>query len=92
MLLQAALAAMILSTGIVVVELRRIDDRYVRNQDQIHHRLNATADQLENLARSQQDLRAINKLLHDDANNLQSTVENYGKELDLYKNKGKEEE
>lgn len=92
MLLQAALAAMLVSTGVVVIEMRRIDERYVRNQEQVYKQLRQTADQVDLIRNDNQDLKMINKLLNEDVNNLHSTMENHEKELDLYRGKGKEEE
>lgn len=92
MLLQAALAAMLVSTGVVVIEMRRIDERYVRNQEQVYKQLRQTADQVDLIRNDNQDLKIINKLLNEDVNNLHSTMENHEKELDLYRGKGKEEE
>lgn len=105
MLLQAALAAMIVSTGVVFIEMRRIDDRYVNQQDRINQRLNLnadqnerinqrlnrTADQLDEMQNDNRDLKLINRLLNEDVNNLHSTIENHNKEIELYKGKGKEE-
>lgn len=92
MLLQAALAAMLVSTGVVVIEMRRIDERYVRNQEQVYQQLRQTADQVDIIRNDNRDLKMINKLLNEDVNNLHSTMENHEKELDLYRGKGKEEE
>ena len=92
MLLQAAIAAMVFSSGIVFFEMRRIDDRYVRNQEQVYRLLNQTDDQIEQISNDNRDLKMINKILNEDVNNLHSTMENHEKELDLYKDKGKEEE
>ncbi len=106
MLLQAALAAMIVSTGVVVLEMRRIDDRYISQQDRINarlnlnadqndrinQRLNRTADQLDELQNVNRDLKVINQLLNEDVNNLHSTVQNHNKAIENYKDKGKEKE
>lgn len=92
MLLQAALAAMLVSTGVVVIEMRRIDERYVRNQEQVYRLMNETADQVKSIRDDNRDLKAINHLLNEDINNLHSTMYNHEKELDLYRGKGKEGE
>lgn len=92
MLLQAALAAMIVSTGVVVIEMRRIDDRHAYQQDRMNQRLNLTADQLDRMHNDNLNMREINRVLHEDVNNLHSTIENHSKEIELYKGKSKEEE
>ncbi len=84
MLLQAALTAMLLSAGIVIIELRRIDDRYNEDQAKISYRLNNTSDRLDYITRANRDLHAINEILYEDVNNLNSTIENHNKQLEFH--------